>query len=120
MKTYAIVNEEDLVHYGVLGMKWGIRRYQPYSVRPRGSGKGGVEKIKKTSSNNVASGTYIINKYTSPKREMLKRSAVRGVHQGLAMTIPGYAMMYNVNQVRKAAKMMDSKDYTKRKGQQKR
>lgn len=32
-----------LAHYGVLGMHWGIRRYQPYSVVPRGSGKTGKE-----------------------------------------------------------------------------
>ena len=32
-----------LAHHGVVGMHWGIRRYQPYSVRPRGSGKGGKE-----------------------------------------------------------------------------
>lgn len=35
--------EPYLMHYGVLGMKWGIRRYQPYSVRGRKDGRDGVE-----------------------------------------------------------------------------
>lgn len=38
--------ENDILHYGVLGMRWGIRRYQPYSVKPRKSGKNGIEKGK--------------------------------------------------------------------------
>lgn len=32
-----------LVHHGILGQRWGIRRYQPYSTVPRGSGKTGKE-----------------------------------------------------------------------------
>lgn len=40
---YIIPSDNDVMHHGVLGMKWGIRRYQPYSVVPRGSGKSGKE-----------------------------------------------------------------------------
>ena len=35
--------ENDIEHYGVLGMHWGVRRFQPYSLIPRKSGKGGKE-----------------------------------------------------------------------------
>ena len=42
--------EEEITHYGVLGMKWGIRRYQPYSYTG-GSGKevGEAKKLAKLS-----------------------------------------------------------------------
>lgn len=47
--------DNELYHYGVIGMHWGIRRFQPYSLIPRKSGKGGKEtgQAKKSSKSRV-------------------------------------------------------------------
>lgn len=34
-----IITSDELVHYGIMGMHWGVRRYQPYPSDYHGDGK---------------------------------------------------------------------------------
>ena len=48
MSKYVIVDENTLQHHGILGMHWGIRRFQPYPKGYHGNGKevGAAKRVK--------------------------------------------------------------------------
>ena len=55
-------------------MKWGIRRYQPYSVKPRGSGKGGKEIGEARSYGKASGGPKFGKIFSSKDKESTKLS----------------------------------------------
>lgn len=67
---YVVPQEDELMHYGVKGMHWGIRRYQPYP-----DGKHGPFLTKRQAKR--AQGTMNINAYTSAIASHYKDKSAR-------------------------------------------
>lgn len=91
--------DKDLVHYGTLGMKWGIRRYQPYPGDYHGDGKF-VGKRKKPRWER----TYEKSGYDANNRKTARQATKRlnDLDQARAETERNYSIAKSKGQILKA------------------
>lgn len=108
------MNENELYHYGVKGMKWGVRRWQNKDGTLTAAGKARAKGWNGDS--NVGRN---LQKYTSPTRQKIKNELVSFPLNFASMFVPGLGLAVaakNVNDIRKS-EFDGNHDYTKKEGQ---
>lgn len=86
MAVYGPENNEELYHYGVPGMKWGIRRYQNRdgSLTPRGKTRRNAKKMSDDELRKVINRMQLENQYNQLSKSRISkgRKFLKNVNAG--------------------------------------
>ena len=100
----------ELYHYGVKGMKWGVRRYQNKDGSFTAAGKHRNAARKNIGRN--------LQRYTSPGVQSAKNFTKRFANRLLSQLIPGYGLVVMATSLSAYSKYaLDGKDYVKKEGE---
>lgn len=114
MSEYLIIRPDELYHYGVLGMKWGIRRYQNKNGKLTDEGR------RRYATKTFMEATKKANKYEKKRSDaFVKGTATQAKAQNLLMNARKQKQIDKGMKLnKKAAKLLKASGRYEKKGRQ--